>query len=58
MESPKIPEPDEAELRAGTTQMYRQGGIENVLNCVLTMQKCQVIIMKKLNELLEEENKK
>jgi len=51
-----IPEPDEAELKASTTRMYKHGGIGNVLSCVSTMQKCQIIILKKLNEILLEES--
>ena len=51
----EIPETDEAELRAMTAAMYRSGGIDNVLDCVLTMQRCQIIIMRKLTELMEEE---
>jgi len=54
--NPRVPEPDEAELRFSTTQMYKHGGAINVLNCVLVMQKCQIIILKKLNELLEEKS--
>lgn len=53
-----IPEIDEAELRVSTTLMYREGGIENVLACVSAMQKCQVIILTKLNEILDEERGK
>lgn len=56
MEPNKISEPDEAELRISTKSMYQTGGTINVLDCVLTMQKYQIIILKKLNELLEEEN--
>ncbi len=54
----KVPEFDEAELKVSTTQMYKQGGIENVLACVSIMQKCQIIILTKLNELLEEDKRK
>lgn len=46
---------DEAELRASTTLMYKHGGVENVLNCVIAMQKCQRIILLKLQEILENE---
>lgn len=55
MELNKISEPDEAELRVSTANMYRLGGINNVLDCVLTMQKCQLVILQKLNEILQEE---
>ncbi len=54
----KVPEPDEAELRVSTTLMYKEGGIENVLSCVSVMQKCQIIILNKLIELLDMENAK
>lgn len=57
MELNKISEPDEAELRVSTARMYQLGGVTNVLDCVLTMQKVQVIILKKLNEILEQEGK-
>ncbi len=50
-----IPEPDEAELRVSTKLMYEQGGVDNVLSCISVMQKCQLIILQKLNEILEEE---
>lgn len=46
---------DEAELRVSTTLMYKNGGVENVLNAIIAMQKCQNIILKKLNEILDEE---
>lgn len=48
----RISELDEAELKVQTENMYRAGGIENVLACVSTMYACQIIIMQKLNELL------
>lgn len=50
-----IPEPDEAELRVGVTQMYKAGGVENVLACVIILQKSINIILSKLNEILDEE---
>ncbi len=46
---------DEAELKVQTTQMYIHGGIANVLACVSAMQKCQIVILQKLNELMREE---
>lgn len=54
-----IPILDEAELKAATTLMYGSGGVDNVLSCVFTMQKCERIILEKLSELLIEktENK-
>ena len=51
----QISEEDEAEFKVMTANMYKHGGAFNVLACVSTMQKVQIIIMKKLNELLEEE---
>lgn len=48
-----IPLPDEAELRVSTTQMYRAGGAASVLHCVFAMQKVQLIILTKLNELID-----
>ncbi len=54
----KMSEIDEAELRVETQNMYNYGGVMNVLACVDAMQKCQLIIMLKLNEILEEEAKK
>lgn len=52
-----IPESDEAELRVSTTLMYKEGGIENVLACIIAMQKCQNIILTKLNEILDAEKR-
>lgn len=48
----KISELDEAELKVQTQLMFDNGGIDNVLACVSTMQKCQFIILEKLNEIL------
>lgn len=53
-----ISEIDEAELKASTTLLYKDGGIDNVLSCILTMQRVQIIMITKLNEILDEENKK
>ena len=53
-----VPEMDEAELRVSTAKMYREGGVMNVLACVSTLQKCQIIILNKLNELIELDNAK
>lgn len=53
----EIPEVDEAELKVATTMMYRKGGVQNVLTCIAAMQKVQLIIMGKLAELLDEEEK-
>lgn len=46
---------EEAELKVETINMYRAGGILNVFSAVTMMGKCQLIILKKLNEILEEE---
>lgn len=43
---------DEAELKVQTQNMYDAGGIDNVLACVHEMQKAQLVIMQKLNEIL------
>lgn len=51
----KITEEEEAEFKVMTSEMYKNGGALNVLSCVSTMQKVQIIILRKLNELLEEE---
>lgn len=51
----KITEEQEAEFKVMTTAMYKHGGMANVLACVSTMQKVQIIILKKLNELIEAE---
>lgn len=51
----KISEEDEAEFRVMTTNLYRESGVYSVLACVSTMQKIQIIMMTKLNELLDEE---
>ena len=50
-----ISEVDEAELKVMTQNMYNSGGIDNVLECVSVMQRCQVIILQKLNEILIQE---
>lgn len=51
----KVPEIDEAQLKADTVLMFKEGGVLNVLDCVDTMQRCQIIILTKLNEILDEE---
>ena len=53
-----IPVTDEAELKNMTVIMYKKGGVGNVLNCIDTMNKCQQIILKKLIEVLEDEERK
>jgi len=52
----QITEGQEAELKVMTTNMYKAGGVLTVLACISTMEKVQLIIAKKLNEILEEEN--
>jgi hypothetical protein len=49
-----VPLADEAELKMMTVRMYQNGGAKVVFDCVKTMQECQVIILKKLKEILEE----
>lgn len=51
----KISEADEAEIKVMITNLYKSDGVYAVLASVQTMQKVMIIIMKKLNELLEEE---
>ncbi len=51
-----ISETQEAELKVMVMNMYKQGGALNVLECISTIGKVQLIIAKKLNEILEEEN--
>jgi len=51
----RITETEEAELKVMTTTMFREGGVYNVLACVSTIQRAQIIILTKLNELLLEE---
>jgi len=52
-----IPEIDEAELKVATRMMYQRGGVQNVLNCVMAMERVQGIILAKLNEILDDEEK-
>lgn len=52
-----VPESDEAELRVMITKLYKDGGANEVLACVKTMQQCIIIILKKLKELMSEEGK-
>lgn len=51
----KISEADEAEIKVMITNLYKSDGVYAVLASVQTMQKVIIIIMRKLNELLEEE---
>ena len=50
-----LPEMTEAELKVSTKNMFKLGGAENVLSCVLMLQKCQIVILRKLNDLLNGE---
>ena len=54
----RISEEDEAEFKIMTKNMYENGGAFNVLACVSTMQRVQIIILTKLNELLKEDRAK
>ena len=54
----KLSEFDEAQLKVQTQNMYTAGGVMNVLECVSTMQRCMIVILKKLHEILEEEKRK
>lgn len=54
----KLNELDEAELKVQTQQMFNAGGVDNVMQCVLTMWQCSNIILKKLNEILDAEEYK
>ena len=51
----RITEDEEAELKVMVTNMYKAGGAMNVLDCISTIGKVQLIIAKKLNEILTEE---
>lgn len=53
-----VSEAEEAEFRVMTANLYKQGGAYQVLTCVSVMQKVQIIILTKLNEILDEEKKK
>lgn len=52
----RVPEFDEAELKVMVQNMYNAGGAENVLQCILTMRECEIIVLKKLNEILDGED--
>lgn len=43
---------DEAEFKVNTVNMYRHGGVPNVLDCLISMLEVQLIIVKKLKEIL------
>ena len=52
-----LPELDETELRLATEQMFRKGGVANVLDCVMSMKKVEGIILSKLRELVDDEHR-
>lgn len=51
-----IPELDEAELKVMTKALYERGGASNVISALMTMNRCMIIISRKLAELIEEDN--
>jgi len=53
----KLSELDQADLKFQTVNMYNTGGIANVIECLATMEECQLIIMQKLNEIILSESK-
>jgi len=44
---------NEAEFKVNTQNMYKFGGVPNVLDCLIAMLESQLIITKKLKELVE-----
>jgi len=59
MEIPKkISETEEAELKVMTQNMYNKGGFLNVMETIRIMQAVQIVILKKLTEILAEERKR
>ncbi len=54
----KLSEEHEAELKVQTQNMFNCGGASNVLECISTMQQAQIVILLKLNEILERDNAK
>jgi hypothetical protein len=58
MNNEDMPEANEAELKVMTQNMYtRGGGAVNVLNCLIAMLESQLVVIKKLREILLEEEK-
>ncbi len=55
MQLRKLTPIEENQLRLDTTAMYEYGGISNVLASVHMMTQCQLVVLEKLGELLEEE---
>ena len=54
----KVTPLEEAQLRIDTVEMYKNGGVPNVMDAVDMMNQCIFIILSKLNEILDEEIKK
>ncbi|MGI0059878.1 MAG: hypothetical protein ACREBJ_08925 [Nitrosotalea sp.] len=55
--SEHLPKEEEAEFTVMTTNMYNSGGVVNVLDCLIAMMESQVVITKKLREILKGEKK-
>lgn len=55
--SEHMPLPEEAEFKVMTQNMYNSGGTVNVLDCLIAMQESQLLILKKLREILIQEGK-
>lgn len=51
-----IPEQEEAELKVMTGNMYNHGGTLNVIDCLIAMLESQLIVAKKLREILRGES--
>ena len=51
----RISEIDEAEFKVMVTKLFRNEGVYGVLACIHTMREVEIIMLRKLNELLEEE---
>ena len=43
---------EETEFKVSTTRMYKHGGVVNVLDCIISMLETELIILKKLKELV------
>lgn len=48
---------DEAEIRVMTAEMFKAGGADNVLACVQEMMRVERVILRKLYEILLEQEK-
>lgn len=53
-----MPEGEEAEFKVMTKNMYDNGGTENVLDCLISMMESQLVIARKLKEIVRECGKK